>query len=226
MVAVPRRADIVIACRNGLGAEGESLVGSPGHARHIWSRLTAVAVVFFLAGDLGYDIVGTKPTYLESATVVFSLPRSARAPDAYQMFAPSLITSGLTMTQLMMSAQEQRTIQQAGGTGNVSMKLVNLYDEEYPNYGEPLAVLTSASLSPATAHRTFVIAANRLYQLITTWQDRVDVRPRHRISAQLIDDTGPVAQKGSQKRVLAGIAILAMVGVSVLWRFVDWRLEA
>jgi hypothetical protein len=201
-------------------------MGSPGHARHIWSRLVAVGVVFFLAAGLGYDIVGTKPTYLESATVVFSLPRYARTPIAYQMFAPSLIASGQTMAQLLMNAQTQRTIHEAGGTGNVSMKLVNLYDEEYPNYGEPLAVLTSASLSPATAHRTFTIASQRLYQLIATWQDRVGVRPRHRISAQIIDDTGPLVQKGSQKRVLAGLAILAMVAVSALWRFVDWRFES
>jgi hypothetical protein len=199
-------------------------MSSPWYARRRRLRLAAVGVAFFLAAAVAYDIVGAQPTYVESATVVFSLPRHARTPAAYEMFAPSLITSGQAMSQLLMSAQMQRKIHEAAGTGSVSMRLVNLYDEEYPNYGEPLATLTSASPSAVAAHRTFAIAVRRLYRLLAAWQARASVRPRHRISAQIVDDTGPLVQKGSGKRVIGGIAILAMVGVSALWRIVDWSL--
>lgn len=199
-------------------------MSSPWYARRRRLRLAAVGVAFFLAAAVAYDIVGAQPTYQESATVVFSLPKHARTAAAYEMFAPSLITSGEAMSQLLMSAQMQRKMHEADGTGNITMALVNLYDEEYPNYGEPLATLTSVSPSAVTAHRTFTIAVKRLYHLLAAWQARAGVRPLHRISARIVDDTGPLAQKGSGKRVLAGLAILAMVGASVLWRIVDWSL--
>ena len=125
-------------------------------AKRRWLRLGAVVMVLFLAAGIEYDIVHTPPMYLESATVVFSLPKSQDALSAYLGYAPSLITTADAMTQILASPQAQRQIrQQAGGTASVSLALVNLYDEEYPNYGVPLATLTARSLTrQLTARRS------------------------------------------------------------------------
>ena len=97
----------------------------------------------------------------------------------------------------MQSPQAQRKIRAAGGTAKVSLALVNLYDEEYPNYGVPLATLTASALDAAGVHRTFVIASRLLHRLLAGLQSGAGVRPHNRISAQIIGDTGVAAQPGS-----------------------------
>lgn len=176
----------------------------------------AMFVICSFAGGIKYIIERTAPVYLESASVVFSLPKSKGSPNAYLIFAKSLITSGEAMTQILGSPQTRRQILEAGGTGTVNLALVNLYDQEYPNYGLPLATLTASSSSAASAHDTFVIAARLLPRILATLQDQAGVRSRNRISAQIVGRTGLTAQAGSSKRVLAGLAILASVAFSAL----------
>ncbi len=187
------------------------------------ARLVALAAVLVLAAGLRYVIASSPPTYLESAVVVFALPKSQTAPNAYIMFASSLITSGEAMSRIMQGPQAQRTIREAGGTGKVSLALVNLYDEEYPNYGVPLATLTVSSLDAAGVHRTFAIASGLLHRLLARLQSGAGVRPHNRISAQVFGDTGVIPQPGSPKRVLAGLMMLALVAVAALWSALDRR---
>jgi hypothetical protein len=186
-------------------------------------RLAAVLVVVIVAAGVGYGVMSTPRTYLESATVVFSLPKSATSPNAYYKFAVSGITSGEAMTQILMSPQAQRRIRRAGGTASVNLALVNLYNEEYPDYGVPLATLTVASPSAENVHITFMIAARRLSSLLTARQAKVGVNPRNRISTQIIADTGPILQSGSPKRAFGGLIILALVAVAALWSRIDRR---
>ena len=54
------------------------------------------------------------------------------------MFAPSLIASGETMVQILISPSAQRQIGASGRGASVSLALVNLYNEEYPDDGAPL----------------------------------------------------------------------------------------
>jgi len=186
-------------------------------------RAVAAVVVLFLAAGAGYDIEGAPRAYLDSATVMFSMPSSQTAPNAYFRYAPSIITASEAMTQILLSPQAQRQIRAAGGTANVSMALVNLYDEEYPDYGVPLATLTAASPSAANARRTFMISARLLDHILAARQVQAGVRPRDRISAQIVGDTGPVYQAGSSKRALAGLALLAVIAVPLVWRFFGRR---
>lgn len=224
MVAVSDRADTIAIMlafltvpgrlRRGAGAGAvTALCGAP--RRRIY-RLAVVIVLIFAVG-VGYEIKSTAPTYLESALVVFSLPKSQSAPYAYTMFAPSLITSGEAATQILMSPLAQGQIRQAGGTAAVSLTLVNLYNEQYPDYGEPLATLTAVSPNAANVHRSFGIAVRLLGHLLAARQAQASVPLRNRISARIIGDTGPVVQTGSSKRVYAGIALLALVAVSLVW---------
>jgi hypothetical protein len=153
--------------------------------------------------------------YLESATVELSLPKAQNAPNAYYMFAPSLIASGEAMVQILMSPSVQRQIGATRRGASVSLALVNLYNEEYPYYGVPLATLTAASPAAADAHRTFVVAARTLGLLLAARQEQAGVRPSDRISARILGDSGPIIQTGSRVRVFGGLALLAAMAIGL-----------
>jgi hypothetical protein len=180
-------------------------------------RLTLVVAMLLLEAGVGYDIWISPPMYLESATVEFSLPKTLNAPNAYYMFAHSLITSDEVTVQILNSPSAQRQIGAAGRGASVSLALVNLYNEEYPNYGVPLATLTAASPVAADAHRTFVVAVRVLGVLLAAQQKQAGVPPRERISAQVLGDSGPIIQTGSRARVFGGLALLAAIAAGLAW---------
>jgi len=165
----------------------------------------------------GYDIGISPQMYRESATVELSLPKAQNAPNAYYMFAPSLIASGEAMVQILMSPSVQRQIGATGRGASVSLALVNLYNEEYPYYGVPLATLTAASPGAADAHHTFAAAARVLGLLLAAQQKQAGVPPRERISAQILGDSGPIIQTGSRARVFGGLALLAAIAIGLAW---------
>jgi hypothetical protein len=176
-----------------------------------------VVATFLLAAGVGYGIEINPPMYLESATVEFSLPKTQNAPNAYYMFAPSLITSGEAMVQILMSPAAQRRIGAAGRGARVSLALVNLYNEEYPYYGVPLATLTAASPVAADARRTFAAAARELGLVLAARQKQAGVPPRERISARILGDSGPIVQAGSRTRVFGGLALLTAIAAGLAW---------
>ena len=180
-------------------------------------RLSLVVATLLAASGAGYDIEISPHMYLESATVELSLPKTQNAPNAYYLFAPSLIASGEVMVQLLMSPSAQAQIGAAGRGASVRLALVNLYNEEYPDYGVPLATLTAASPVAADAHRTFVVAARMLGLLLAVKQKQAGVPPRGRISAQILGDSGPIIQAGSRARVFGGLALLAAMAASLAW---------
>jgi hypothetical protein len=180
-------------------------------------RLILVAATLLLAAGAGYDIEVSQPEYLESATVELFLPKAQNAPDSYYMFAPSLIASSEVMAQILMSPSSQRQIDVGGRGTGVSLALVNLYNEEYPDYGVPLTTLTAVSPVAADAHRTFVAAARLLHLVLTTWQRQLRVPPRQRISARILGDSGPVIQAGSRARVFGGLALLTAIAAGLAW---------
>ena len=180
-------------------------------------RLGLAVVTLLLAAGAWYDIEISPPLYMESATVELSLPQAHNAPDAYYMFAPSLIASGEVMVQILNSPSAQRQISAAGRGASVSLALVNLYNEEYPNFGVPLATLTAASPVPADARRTFVVAARVLGRLLAARQEQAGVPPRKRVSARILGDSGPIIQTGSRARVFGGLALLAAIAAGLAW---------
>jgi hypothetical protein len=133
------------------------------------------------------------------------------------MFAPSLIASGEVMVQILMSPSAQSQIGAAGRGVRVSLALVNLYNEEYPNYGVPLATLTAASPVAADAHRAFAVAERVLGVVLAARQEQAGVPPRDRISAQILGDSGPIIQTGSRARVFGGLAVLTAIAVGLAW---------
>jgi hypothetical protein len=224
MVNVSHRTDIVHSMPVVIAraeSSRERPISRPVDARRKRLRLVAAVVVLVVGAGVGYDIKSTPPTYLESAAVIFNLPKSQTAPNKYLWFASSLIASGNALAKILVSPQTQGQIREAGGTADVSMALTNLYNEEYPDYGEPLATLTAASPSAADAHRTFMISARLLDRLLAVRQAQAGVPPRKRILAQIVADTGPIAQAGSPKRALAGLALLTLVAAAMAWSLID-----
>jgi hypothetical protein len=214
------RSDIVRGFRGGSGkqggCDGDGAMNPLGKARKRL-RLTLAAATLLLAAGAGHDIEISPHMYLESATVELSLPKAQNAPNAYYMFAPSLIASGEAMVQILMSPAVQRQIGAAGRGARVRLALVNLYNEEYPDYGVPLATLTAASPVAADTHRTFAVAARVLGLSLAAQQKQAGVPPRERISAQILGDSGPISQTGSRARVFGGLALLAAIAVGLAW---------
>jgi hypothetical protein len=83
--------------------------------------------------------------------------------------------------------------------------------------------LAASSPSAADVHRTFVISARLLAHILAARQAEAGVAPRDRISAQIIGDSRPIVEAGSAKRACAGLALLAVVAVSLVWGFLDRR---
>ncbi len=192
-----------------------------GDTARRWWRLAAALLVWLVAAGVGYDLMKLPPTYLESATVMFSLPKSESAANDYYTYAIPLITSAQAMVQELTGPRARSQIRAAGGSARVDLQLVNLYSEQYPDYGVPLATLTAASPSAENVHSTFAIAARRVVSLLATRQAKAGVARRDRISAEIIADTGPLIQTGSAKRVMAGLAALALMAVAGLWSVID-----
>ena len=86
-------------------------------------------------------VAAYKPTYLESATVIFRMPKFWAAPYTYSWLAPSVITSGEAMTQVLTSPQSQRRVREAGGTAR--------YDLIYATFEHQIITNNAGKLIPA-----------------------------------------------------------------------------
>jgi hypothetical protein len=183
----------------------------------------AVMVVFVLAAAVLYDFKTSPRLYQESATVVFIAPSSLANPNPYSSFGGSLITAGEVMIRLLMSPQGQQRVREAGGTADFNVALVNLYNQEYPDFGDPYAILSAAADNPAAAHATFVVVARQLLGILASRQARYGVAPHSRVTAHLVGDSGPVVQQGSSKRAYAGVFLLTIVAAFMVAISLDRR---
>src|ERR1022692_2052737 len=191
----------------------------------IWQRrvrMAGLAIILILAAVLAFDIENTQPTYAESAVVLFAMPAYQTAVTAatlYTWYAPALITTGDAVTQIVMNSQSQTRIQAMGGTASYGLTLINLYNQDYPNYSYPDATLTAVSASPAETHWTFMVAARALNRTLAARKAAAGGAPVDRISVRIIGDSGPMVQTGSHKRALAGLTLLAILAGTSAWGF-------
>jgi len=186
-------------------------------ARRHW---IVAAVVLVLAVAALHSVKSTPPTYQESSTVIFIAPTSNNFPNPYDSDSDApLITTDEIMVRTMMSPQSQHLVQAAGGSGDFTVAMVNLYNQEYPDYGIPNATITTEASSPEAAHNTYVIVARQLTNRLAEMQAKV--APRNRIVANIVGDSGPIIQTGSLKRVYAGLLLLALIAFFMLAIFLD-----
>jgi hypothetical protein len=190
--------------------------------RH-WPRILAIALTLAITAGIGVYIVRSRPSYVESATVLFTTPNLNSSEAAYTWQAQSLISTGSVISRIIMSPQAKRKIILAGGTAAYSLTLINLYNQDYPDYSYPEATLSASSANPASTRRTYLIAKQMLVKTLASWQRRAGAPRRHRIVAQVTDDSGPVARTGSRKRALAGLLLLGLVLGGTSWSLAGRR---
>jgi len=157
------------------------------------------------------SIERTRPVYVESATVLFALPASNGYSALYTWQGQSLIATGSVMSQIFMSPQIMSHIRKAGGTASYDLELVNLYNQDYPDYSYPEATLTAYSPRAANTRLTYLIALRTLTGLLARRQVQAGAPPGDRIVIRVADNVGPVAESGSRPRSVFGLLLLAMV---------------
>jgi hypothetical protein len=184
-------------------------------------HLLAMAVVLMIAAGVTYSIMSTPPIYSESATVIFSAGPSLADSRLSASFMIPLIATEVMLSQTMMSSPAQSQVRAAGGTAAFELMPYNLYSLQYPDYGEPITMLTVTSSDPEAIQRTFGVVLGILGQRLAAMQAHVP--PRNRVQDSLVGDSGMAAQPGSSVRVLAGLVLLTVIAVFTVANFLDRR---
>jgi hypothetical protein len=203
------------------GPDGASLVTVQEIAQLIRRHLLAFMIVLAVGAGFGYSVKHTPLTYAESATVVFTPPKSVAYPNPF-----TTLSSGLTQTAgiiaiLVMSPQGQQQVRSAGGASSYDAELVNLYNLEYPNYSDPFVAVTATSTNPVSAHRTFTVVVQLLGNVLKARQEKAGVPKVDRIGWHVVGDSGVLPEQGSSKRVLAGLLILTIVAAFSVAGFLE-----
>jgi hypothetical protein len=182
-------------------------------------HMVAVSAVLILAAGLAYYFKHANPGYADGATVAFTTPVRQGGPFSGSQ---SLLVIDELATNLVMSAQGQRQVRSAGGTASYDVALVNLYNEEYPNYSVPYVTVTTTSPDPVAAQYTFNVVMKVLQDDLVSLQTRKGAPPNAWIGLRAIAPaTGPLPLRGSSKRTLAALAILALIASFVVAKFFD-----
>jgi hypothetical protein len=176
-----------------------------------------VVTVLVLAACLAYGLEHSAPGYSDSATVAFTAPGA----DLFSHQSGLLVIDALTADSVMSETGHQQ-VRAAGGTAHYNVALVNLNDEDYPNYSDPYVTVTTTSPSPSAAQRTFSAVMQVLRHDLAAMQEQQAAKPATWIQARTIAaPSGPVAQGGSRKRTLAALAVLALIATFMTAAFLD-----
>jgi hypothetical protein len=176
-----------------------------------------------MTGGLAVHIEQNRPDYVESATVLFTVPAANSSATGYTWQAEALISTGSVISQIVMSPQIEHKVAQAGGTAAYSLTLVNLYNQDYPDFGFPEATLSVHSPDPVSTHRTYLIAKRTLIETLASQQKQAGAPRGDRIVVQVANDSGPLPRTGSPKRALGGLLLLGLVAGGAGWSLTGRR---
>jgi hypothetical protein len=177
-------------------------------------RPVLLIVLLILAAVLGDKIEHVPATYRDSALVVFAAQTAPSADSPYSTVSSSLVTTGAAIVESGTGPQAQALVRATGGTAYFKLALLNLYNQDFPEYGYPIATLVTQSTDPAATRQTLRAVLGVLRRLLTARQARV--RTPGRISIHVVGTTGPVTQPGSLKRALAALAALTLIAMGLL----------
>ena len=186
------------------------------------TTITVLAVLIVAAGGV-YDVRTTPPPYADGATVIFSAANRLAQSVGVPNFDQSLI-----ITEVMLAQTTTGHVRTSAGTTELQALPCNRSDLEYPDYAEQCATLTTTAPGAAAARRALSLAYRLLSARLVKLQAASGVVPRNRIRTYLVGISGPIPQQGSKARVLAGLALLTLIGVLTVSRFVarhggTWR---
>jgi hypothetical protein len=184
-------------------------------------HLAALAIVIIFAAGAAYTLKRTPTTYQESATVVFTTLQSASNPNPYGSLGGTLTDAAGIMSLLVMNPQSRQQIRAAGATADYAVALVNLYNLQDPDYGDPYLTISAAGTDIGQVRHTFAVVSRLLDHELDMRQANAHVPPAARVVTRTLADTGPQPQPGSALRMYAGLLILAVVVALSLVVFLD-----
>jgi predicted O-methyltransferase YrrM len=181
----------------------------------------AVTFVALAAGALSYHLIHANPGYMDSGSVAFTAPR-----NSVTMFQDirSLQVAGEVTAQYMMDRQGEQEVRAAGGTAPYNVAMLNIYNEEFPDYNQPYVTITVMSDYPQAAQQTFGAVLGVLRKATAMVQEQVGANPENEVKATLVAaPTGPVAQGGSHKRSYAACGVLTIIAMYLVAGILDRR---
>ena len=179
----------------------------------------AIAITVLAACMLGFHLVRGNPGYIDSGGVAFTAPRN---PVSMFQNMRSLRVVEEVSTSFMMGSQGESEVRAAGGTAHYNVAMLNLYNEEYPNYSQPYVTITVMSDSPKEAQQTFGSVLGVLREATEILQKRVGANIKNEVTATLVSEpTGPIAQRGSYKRSYTALTVLGIIAIYVIGRALD-----
>jgi hypothetical protein len=185
-----------------------------GAAAIRWKTIPVAAVLIVAAGAV-YDVRTTPPPYADGATVIFSAASRLAQSVGVPNFDQSLI-----VTEVMLAETMSGHVRAPAGTTELQALPCNISDLEYPDYSEQCATLTATAPGPGAARQALSLAYRLLRVRLAKLQAASGVVPRNRIRTYLVGISGPLPQRGSKARVLAGLALLTLIGILTVSRFV------
>jgi hypothetical protein len=179
--------------------------------------MIAAIVIFVIAAGLTYHIHHTAQPFMDTTTVAFVMPGRGINVDSTSLLAVNQI-----MATYMMSPAGKQQVRSAGGVSDFDMAMVNLYNEDFPNYGVPYSTISASSPDPAEAQSTLTAVMRVLQSNLASRQASQGTHPGRRVGVQIIaPPSGPIEQTGSPKRTLAGLIILILIVGFMLITFLD-----
>ena len=181
----------------------------------------AIAIVTLVAGMLSYQLIRENPGYIDSGSVTFTAPKGS--VSMFQNTRSLQVVEEVT-AWYMMGSQGEHQVRAAGGTAPYNVAMLNLYNEEFPDYSQPYVTITVMSHYPEAAQQTFRAVLSVLRTATAMIQEQVGATPKNEVKATVAaEPSGPIAQGGSHKRSYAALAVLAIIAMHMVARVLDRR---
>lgn len=181
----------------------------------------ATTIVALAAGMLSYHLIRGNPGYIDSGGVAFTAPKSS--VTMFQNMR-SLLAVEDAVAAYMMGSQAEQQVRAAGGTAPYNVAMLNLYNEQYPDYSQPYVTIAVMSHYPEATRKTFGAVLGVLRKATAMLQEQVGATSKNEVRATLAaEPTGPIAQGGSHRRSYAALAVLTIIAIYMTARVLDRR---
>lgn len=180
-------------------------------------RLPQIAIVvaaIILTASVSYKIKNIT-TYQETGTVVFAVKQSPAQVNASYGLVQSLTTTGEAMVQALLSQESRTLARRAGGTAEFSASITNFNNEDFPDYGYPLATVVVQGPAVEAVGATFKIVIGMLRNILSHKQAQAGASKAERITMFTADAVGPLAVRPSLMRAYAALGLLSVIGTGM-----------
>jgi hypothetical protein len=148
---------------------------------------------------------------------------SQRYPNPYEAGGGSIVTGAGVIANYVNGSVGQKLVSAAGGTLPYTVQLINVYNQDFPNYPSPEVDVEVNGTDIGAVTHTYaaviqVIKAQNVARQVAAKSPKVDW-----MTIKVIGGNGPLAQPGSSKRTLGGLMLLTLVGIFAVAIFFERR---